>query len=72
MDDDPAEEAVVLRWLAGVLGAPEPRSEKGKGAPDRRSRSNKRCQNTALRNTGYEFRYPTFREGYTSIIEQGL
>ena len=72
VDDDPAEESVVLRWLAGVLGAPEPRPEKAKDAGGRRSRSNKRCQNTTLRNTGYEFRYPTFREGYTSIIEQGL
>ena len=71
VDDDPAEEVVVLRWLAGVLGAPEPRPEKGVGAGDRRSRGNKRCQNALLRDTGYTFHYPTFREGYTSLIGQG-
>ena len=70
VDDDPAEEAVVLRWLAGVLGAPEPRPEKEVGADSRRSRGNKRCRNTLLRDTGYAFRYPTFREGYTSMLEQ--
>lgn len=68
VDDDPAEEVVVRRWLAGVLGAPPPLPEKE--APDgRRGRSNKRCRNAALRATGYELLYPTFREGYAAVIE---
>lgn len=69
VDDDPAEEAVVKRWLAGALGAPEPRPEK---APleGRRARSNKRCRNDALRGTGYALRFPSFREGYAALIEQ--
>jgi nucleoside-diphosphate-sugar epimerase len=69
VDDDPAEEAVVKRWLAGALGAPEPRAEKPP-SEGRRARSNKRCRNAALRSTGYELRFPTFREGYAALIEQ--
>ncbi|MGH0028152.1 MAG: SDR family oxidoreductase [Myxococcota bacterium] len=68
VDDDPAEEAVVKRWLAGALGAPEPRAEKG--TPEgRRGRSNKRCRNARLRGTGYELLYPSFREGYAAVID---
>lgn len=70
VDDDPAEEKVVLRWLAGVLGAPEPRAVKEAGARGRRARTNKRCRNALLRASGYALRYPTFREGYATMIEQ--
>jgi len=67
VDDDPVEEAVLLRWLAGVLGAPEPRV--GKDAePSGRALSNKRCRNDLLRATGYELQYPSFREGYASLV----
>lgn len=70
VDDDPAEEVVVLRWIAGVLGAPEPRAEKETAANGRRQRSNKRCRNALLRASGYSFLYPTFREGYADVIER--
>lgn len=69
VDDDPAEEAVVKRWLAGALGAPEPRPADAH-ASGRRARSNKRCRNALLRSTGYVLRYPSFREGYAASIEQ--
>ena len=58
-----------MRWLAGVLGASEPRPDEEVGVGDRRGRSNKRCRNTRLRESGYTFRYPTFREGYGAVIE---
>jgi nucleoside-diphosphate-sugar epimerase len=64
VDDEPAERGEVLRWLAELLGAPAPPEvEPAPGAPDR----GKRCRNTLLRSTGYAFRYPTFREGYTAL-----
>lgn len=69
VDDDPAEEAVVKRWLAGALGAPEPRAEKAP-TEGRRARSNKRCRNRALRDSGFALRFPTFREGYAALIER--
>lgn len=67
VDDEPADEAVVLRWLAAALGVPEPAA--GAGAPAARARGgNKRCSNARLRAAGYRFRYPTFREGYGALI----
>lgn len=66
VDDEPADEAVVLRWIAEQLGVPAPPN--GAGA---RHATGKRCSNARLRATGYRFRYPTFREGYAAIIARG-
>ena len=72
VDDEPTDEAVVLRWIASQLGMPEPAARDGEpavGARDaNRAASNKRCSNARLRATGYRFRFPTFREGYTEAI----
>ena len=70
VDEDPAEEAVVLRWLAGALGAPEPRAEKESEAPAGRVVTSKRCRNDLLLGTGYTFRYPSFREGYAALVSE--
>lgn len=67
VDDDPAEESVVLQWLAGVLGAPEPRVEREPDA-GRRVLTNKRCRNDLLRSSGYAMQYPSFREGYAALV----
>jgi nucleoside-diphosphate-sugar epimerase len=68
VDSDPAPEADVTRWLAGVLGAPPPRT----GAPDDAGElgrsGNKRCRNQRLLASGYEFEYPSFREGYAAVL----
>jgi nucleoside-diphosphate-sugar epimerase len=66
VDCEPAAEARVLVWLAGVLGAPAPREVKS--APRGRGNANKRCRNERLLASGYSFRYPTFREGYTALL----
>ena len=68
VDSEPASEADVLRWLSGAVGAPPPRSTR-ESAP--RPRGNKRCRNTRLLATGYELRYPSFREGYTALLAEG-
>jgi hypothetical protein len=31
-------------------------------------RANKRCRNDRLLASGYSFRYPTFREGYSALL----
>jgi len=38
-------------------------------APRDRVRAQKRCSNAKLRGLGYEFAYPTFREGYREAIK---
>jgi nucleoside-diphosphate-sugar epimerase len=71
VDDEPAELRVVLEWLADKLGAPPPRAALAGGDDPRRERSNKRCSNAKLRSTGYAFKYPTFRDGYSTLIGAG-
>jgi nucleoside-diphosphate-sugar epimerase len=67
VDSDPAEEVEVMRFLAGVMGAAEPRPAHGKDRI-RAVGSNKRCRNQRLLDSGYTFQYPTFREGYSEVI----
>jgi nucleoside-diphosphate-sugar epimerase len=66
VDCEPADDATVLRWLSGALGAPEPRTDRDSGEPERGN--NKRCRNDRLLASGYSFRYPTFREGYAALL----
>jgi nucleoside-diphosphate-sugar epimerase len=68
VDHEPADHCDVLRWLAEQLGAPPPRVEAASGADTRRQRTNKRCRNAKLVASGYVFRYPTYREGYTALL----
>lgn len=68
VDDEPADTATVVRWLAARTGAPTPQT-----TPATPVRSNKRCRNARLVASGFRFRYPTFREGYTQVLaELGL
>ena len=64
VDNDPAELGDVLRFLAAELGLDVPPTG---NAGDARG-GNKRCSNSLLRETGYSFKYPTFREGYRDIL----
>jgi nucleoside-diphosphate-sugar epimerase len=68
VDCEPAARAEVLQWLAGALGAPAPRAVRANDPALRAPRSNKRCRNDRLLATGYEFAYPTFREGYQAVL----
>ncbi|PMR74763.1 NAD-dependent epimerase/dehydratase family protein [Billgrantia endophytica] len=36
-----------------------------------RKRASKRCDNTRLLETGYTFRYPSYRDGYTQVMKEG-
>ncbi len=64
VDDEPAASGDVLGFLAVELGMPHPASG-GRGS---KRRSNKRLDNALLRSSGFEFSYPTYREGYRSVI----
>jgi len=69
-DHEPADQFEVFRWLAKRLAAPPPRAEPRAGATGEKSRSNKRCRNARLLQSGYSFRYATFREGYEAILAE--
>ncbi|TVP74002.1 MAG: NAD-dependent epimerase/dehydratase family protein [Gemmatimonadales bacterium] len=65
VDAEPVPLREIYRWLARRLDAPEPREDPSL----RRDRSNKRCISRKLQESGYEFLYPSFREGYGEMIE---
>ena len=68
VDHDPSSRDDVWRWLAVATERPIPPKREGE-APPRRHGGNKRCRNDRLVNAGYEFRYPSFREGFRALIE---
>ena len=64
VDCEPADQAEVLRWLALRIGAPRPRGDFDANAAP----SGKRCSSARLRESGFDFKYPTYREGYTELL----
>ncbi|TYT61423.1 SDR family oxidoreductase [Natrialba swarupiae] len=78
VDDEPAEKWAFADWLADECGVDRPpkrtkaeRLEDGdlSDAARRRTLTSKRCSNERLRALGYEFAYPTFREGYRDAVD---
>jgi nucleoside-diphosphate-sugar epimerase len=71
-DDEPVRQVRFFEWLSQQLGRPMPPFVNKADAPKRkRGLTNKRVSNVKLKTqTGYEFRYPTFREGYEAEIRE--
>lgn len=67
-DDEPAELNHVLAWLAERIGTELPEPAEGTRTAGRIWRSNKRCRNKRLVQSGYTLRYPTWREGWESLV----
>ncbi|WP_049984365.1 SDR family oxidoreductase [Halorubrum sp. BV1] len=77
VDDEPVDKHAFADWLADACGVSRPakRSKAARiadgdlsEAAERRIRTSKRCSNARLRELGYAFTYPTFREGYRDAI----
>ncbi|MBG6217140.1 nucleoside-diphosphate-sugar epimerase [Arthrobacter sp. CAN_A6] len=60
----PVDLGEVLLFLAQELDLPEPPS----GETSTTRGGDKRCDSTLLRSTGFDFRFPTYREGYRSVL----
>jgi nucleoside-diphosphate-sugar epimerase len=75
VDNAPAPLCEVYEWLAEQLSVPLQIDHREPTESARQVRANKRIRNTRIRSTGFEFRYPTYREGYgeliTQLLEQG-
>jgi nucleoside-diphosphate-sugar epimerase len=70
VDSEPAEESKLHTWIAKELGLPEPPPEgKDEGSRRRQGVGSKRCSNRRARESGYRFRYPSYREGYGALIK---
>lgn len=67
VDDAPVSEFEVQQWLAEQLGcAPLPTVNE----PERGQ--NKRCRNQLIKASGFEYLYPSYREGYLPMIKDYL
>lgn len=67
-DCEPVPLYDVKQWLAGQLALSENHLQpKPLG---RTLRSSKRCRNTRLLESGYQFIFPTFRDGYRSVLKK--
>ncbi len=78
VDDEPVSKWAFADWLADEADVDRPEKQTVEERLDegdlsepaeRRLRTSKRCSNDRLRELGYEFAYPTFREGYRDAIE---
>lgn len=72
-DNEPVTYLDFFRWLAGRLGRTVPPFDAEEpGARRKRGSTNKRVSNEKLRNSlGCSLKYPTYREGYTALLELG-
>ncbi len=68
VDHCPVEKNTLLRWLAAELGLPDPPVIPVEEAPPLRRGGNRRYRNRRILETGYHFRYPTYREGYAALL----
>jgi nucleoside-diphosphate-sugar epimerase len=70
-DNEPVTQRDFFEWLAKRLNKPLPPNVPEGSTERKRGASNKRVSNSRLRQQlGYEFKYPTFREGYEAEIQK--
>ena len=81
VDDEPVDKWAFADYLADACGIDRPpKRTKAERLDDselseparRRILTSKRCSNDRLRELGYEFAYPTYREGYRAAIDAFL
>lgn len=63
-DDEPVMQYEIYQWLARQLDVEVSSSVKPGPGP----RGSKRCNNARVRSTGFAFHYPTYRDGYKTIL----
>ena len=70
VDDEPVSLVNFFQWLSGPLGKELPPSApEDPDAVRKRGVTNKKVSNRRLKmELGYQFKYPTFRQGYTAEI----
>lgn len=66
-DNEPTPLHEVMKWLATQLGT-EAKGRHSEVGEARRRAGSKRCSNRRILESGYCFRYPTFREGYSEML----
>jgi nucleoside-diphosphate-sugar epimerase len=67
VDDCPSDQREIVEFLARSLNVPVPPVAATSGTAERGR--GKRCCNTRLRESGFVFTYPTYREGYEAVLK---
>lgn len=71
IDTEPVQQKVMFEWLCQRLCRPMPLSSDEGGGTRRRAASNRRISSARLQTElGYRFRYPTFREGFSTELRR--
>jgi nucleoside-diphosphate-sugar epimerase len=72
VDDEPVTQLHFFRWLSETLGKwMPPFATEEENANRKRGLTNKKVSNRRLKmELGYQFKYPTFRQGYTTEIKR--
>jgi nucleoside-diphosphate-sugar epimerase len=76
VDDCPTDQREITEFLADSLNLPMPPSEPGadgdagggSASLDSGPSFGKRCRNTRLRQSGFVFEFPSYREGYAAVL----
>ncbi len=77
VDGDPVAEGVLFAWLAQQLKmalppalTPLELTPPGRLSSDSKAtvKQNKRCHNARVKSLGFQFSYPSFREGYSEML----
>lgn len=74
VDDHPSLRSVVLDYVGEQLephlaARSKPDVEASPSSRTTRPRANRRISNRLLRSTGFDLRYPSYREGYAALLE---
>ena len=65
-DNEPVTQLAFFEWLAELTGRPLP--PVGGAGSRKRAITNKRVRNAKLKATGWQLKYPTFREGFGTLL----
>ena len=70
VDDEPVTQLAYFQWLSATLGKwMPPFADEAETTERKRGRTHKKVSNRRLKmELGYQFKYPTFRQGYTAEI----
>ena len=70
-DSEPAYKNDLLRWIAKQLGVSTPPEVEAEITGGIHRGGHRFYDNALLRDSGYRFLYPTYREGYGALLAQG-
>ena len=69
VDNNPVISTELMQWVATKLGVSVPDRVESQSVLSKRGKTNKRCSNERLVQSGYTFKYPSYQEGYGDIID---